>query len=414
MARSRGAESSPFCNGGAKLPLVFGLVWLRWGLTALCCVPAATFVAEVLVGAPPPRRRPSVASRRPRTVVLVPAHNEQAVIEATLASLKGELDEQTSLLVVADNCEDDTPALAERAGARVVRRVDPTRRGKGYAIEFGLNELAKSPPEIVVIVDADCRVEPGSIGTLARRAQATGRPIQAEYLILPPRLEPRTAINALAFLIKNRVRPLGLARLGLPCQLTGSGMAFPWDVIRKAPPMGAYLVEDMLMGIELARLGSAPLFCPDARIKSELPTREQAQQSQRRRWEHGHLATLIDQGPKLILEGLRTRNIELLALGLDVMVPPLTLFLLGLCAVLGVNALLSLGFGLGPGPLALSFGAVVAVGASVLVAWLSQGRELVPLKYALVVPGYMFWKLPVYLAFAARRKQATWEQTERS
>jgi cellulose synthase/poly-beta-1,6-N-acetylglucosamine synthase-like glycosyltransferase len=393
---------------------VFGLEWLRWGLTALCCVPAATFVAEVLVGAPPPRRRPAPSSPSPRTIVLVPAHNEQAVIEATLASLRGELDEHTSLLVVADNCEDDTPERAERAGARVVRRVDPTRRGKGYAIEFGLNELAKAPPDIVVIVDADCRVEPGSIGMLARRAHTTGRPVQAEYLILPPRLDPRTAINALAFLIKNRVRPLGLSRLGLPCQLTGSGMAFPWAVIRKAPPMGAYLVEDMLMGLELARLGSAPLFCPDARIRSELPMREQAQQGQRRRWEHGHLATLIDQGPKLILEGLRRGNMDLLALGLDVLVPPLTLFLIGLCAMLGLNVLLSLGFGMGSGPLLLSAAAVIAVGASVMIAWLTQGRELVPLRYALMVPGYVLWKLPVYIAFAARRKQATWEQTERS
>jgi cellulose synthase/poly-beta-1,6-N-acetylglucosamine synthase-like glycosyltransferase len=400
--------------GGAKLSPVLGLEWLRWGLSALCCVPAATFVAEVLVGAPPPRRRPAAHTASPRTIVLVPAHNEQAVIEATLASLRGELDEHTSLLVVADNCEDDTPERAERAGARVVRRVDPSRRGKGYAIEFGLNELAKEPPDIVVIVDADCRVEPGSIKILAQRAHVTGRPVQAEYLILPPRLEPKTAINALAFLIKNRVRPLGLARLGLPCQLTGSGMAFPWAVIRKAPPGGAYLVEDMLMGLELARLGSPPLFCPDARIRSELPTRPAAQQGQRRRWEHGHLATLIEQGPRLVLEGLSRGNLDLLALGLDVLVPPLTLFLLGLCGVLGLNVLASLGFGLGPGPVLLSFGAVAAVGASVLIAWLTQGRELVPLRYALLVPGYVLWKLPLYVAFAARRKQATWEQTERS
>lgn len=394
---------------------VLGLAWLRWGLTALCCVPAATFVAEVLVGSPPPRRRRALdVGLNPRTVILVPAHNEAAGIEATLLGLEGELDPNTSLLVVADNCEDETPELAERTGARVIRRVDPTRRGKGYAIEFGLEELAKSPPEIVIIVDADCRVEPGSIRTLAARALATNRPVQAEYLILPPRLDPKTAINAVAFLVKNRVRPLGLLRLGLPCQLTGSGMAFPWDVIRKAPPGGAYLVEDMLMGIELARLGMAPLFCPEARIRSELPTREQAQQGQRRRWEHGHLATLIEQGPRLVLEGLTRGRLDLLALGLDVLVPPLTLFALGLCAVVGLNALASLGFGLGHGPLVLSLGALAAVGASVLLAWMTQGRELVPLRHALRIPGYVLWKLPLYVAFAARRKQATWEQTERS
>lgn len=405
----------PFMQKARKLPSVLGLAWLRWGVTALCCVPAATFVAEVLIGAPPRRGHTRAAGvPPPRTVILVPAHNEQAVILGTLENLHGELDAHTSLLVIADNCEDDTPALAESAGARVVRRVDPTRRGKGYAIEFGLSELAKDPPEIVVIVDADCRVERGSIGVLAERARVTGRPVQAEYLILPPRLEPRTAVSAIAFLIKNRVRPLGLYRLGLPCQLTGSGMAFPWDVIRKAPPMGAYLVEDLLMGIELARLGSPPLFCPEARIRSELPTRDQAQRGQRRRWEHGHLATLLTHGPRLILEGLTRPDLGLVALGLDLVVPPLTLFVLGLCALTGLNALATLGFGASAGPLVLSFGAVVAVGASVLLAWLAQGREVVPVRYALLVPGYMFWKLPLYLAFAARRKQATWEQTERS
>ena len=394
---------------------MLGLEWLRWGVTALCCVPAATFVAEVLIGTPAPRRRPpKVAAAPPRTVILVPAHNEQAVIEGTLANLRGEQSEHISLLVVADNCEDDTPKLAERAGARVVRRVDPERRGKGYAIEFGLEELAKDPPEIVVIVDADCRVEPGSIRTLAERARESGRPVQAEYLILPPRLEPRTAVNALAFLIKNRVRPLGLLRMGLPCQLTGSGMAFPWEVIRKAPPMGAYLVEDMLMGLELARLGFPPLFCPDARIRSELPVRDQAQEKQRRRWEHGHLATLIQQGPRLVIEGLERADRSLLSLGLDLLVPPLSSFVLGMCVVVGINTLLSLGFGLGPGPIVLSLGALAAIGASVLLAWIVQGRELVPLRYALLVPGYVLWKLPLYLAFAARRKQATWEQTERS
>jgi cellulose synthase/poly-beta-1,6-N-acetylglucosamine synthase-like glycosyltransferase len=191
-------------------------------------------------------------------------------------------------------------------------------------------------------------------------------------------------------------------------------MAFPWAVIRKAPPGGAYLVEDMLMGLELARLGSPALFCPEARIRSELPTRDQAQRGQRRRWEHGHLATLIEQGPRLLLDGLRRRDVSLIALGFDLLVPPLTLFVLGLCAVVGVNALLSLGFGLTAGPLWLSLGAVVSVGASVLLAWVTQGRELVPLRYALLVPGYILWKLPLYVAFAARRKQATWEQTERT
>jgi cellulose synthase/poly-beta-1,6-N-acetylglucosamine synthase-like glycosyltransferase len=393
---------------------MFGLGALHLGLTALSCLPAATFVTEVLIGSPAPRRRHTPQSSfEPRTVVLVPAHNEEGGIEATLANLKSELGSKMSILVVADNCQDDTPARAERSGVKVVRRVDRDRRGKGYALEFGLNELAHDPPDVVIIVDADCRVEPGSLKVLAQRAYDSDRPIQGEYLILPPRLEPRTAINALAFMIKNRVRPLGLARLGLPCQLTGSGMAFPWQVIRSAPAMHDHLVEDLMMGLELARQGKAPLFCPEARIKSELPERERAQEGQRRRWEHGHIATLLEQGPKLVLEGLREGKLDLLALGLDLMVPPLTLSVLGLAAVVGVNTVLALGLGASTIPLLMSAGALVAVGLAVLTAWIAQGRDLVPLTYALQVPRYMAWKLPLYRAFAGQR-QATWEQTERS
>jgi cellulose synthase/poly-beta-1,6-N-acetylglucosamine synthase-like glycosyltransferase len=387
---------------------------LHLGLTALSCLPAATFVTEVLVGALPPQSRRTPSRVQPRTVVLVPAHNEEGGIEATLANLKSELGPNMSILVVADNCEDDTPARAERvAGVKVVRRVDRERRGKGYALEFGLNELAHDPPDIVIVVDADCRVEPGSLVTLAQRSLETDRPIQAEYLILPPRLEPRTAINALAFMIKNRVRPLGLARLGLPCQLTGSGMAFPWKVIRNAPPMHGHLVEDMMMGLELARQGKAPLFCPEARIRSELPERQQAQEGQRRRWEHGHIATLLEHGPKLVLEGLRDGKLDLVALGLDLMVPPLTLSVMGLAAIVGFNTVLALGLGASAVPLLMSAGALVAVGLAVLTAWIAQGKDLVPLTYALEIPRYMAWKLPLYRAFTGQRQQ-TWEQTARS
>jgi hypothetical protein len=238
--------------------------------------------------------------------------------------------------------------------------------------------------------------------------------VQAEYLILPPRLEPRTAVNGLAFLGKNRVRPRGLERLGLPCQLTGSGMAFPWHGIRQAPPTGANLVEDMLMGIELARLGHPPLFCPEARIRSELPRREAAQAGQRRRWEHGHLSTLIEQGPRLLAEGLRQRRLSLLALGLDLMIPPLSLLVVGTAGVALANAAGTLLLGLPAGPAVIAVAAVGGVGASVLCAWIWQGRELVPLRYALLAPGYVLWKIPLYLAFIGRRKQATWEQTERT
>src|SRR5260221_169762 len=101
------------------------------------------------------------------------------------------------------------------------------------------------------------------------------------------------------------------ARLGLPSHLTGSGMAFPWAVLRAVPDLGGNLVEDMAMGLELALAGRPPLGCPAVRVSSELPESDRAALGQRRRWEHGQLATLRQYGPRLVMEGLRRRSADL-------------------------------------------------------------------------------------------------------
>ena len=63
------------------------------------------------------------------------------------------------LLLVADNCSDDTAILARAAGADVIERDEPARRGKIFALGFAREALAADPPEIVLIVDADCTID---------------------------------------------------------------------------------------------------------------------------------------------------------------------------------------------------------------------------------------------------------------
>ncbi len=115
-------------------------------------------------------------------------------------------------------------------------------------------------------------------------------------------------ISALAFLVRNRVRPRGLLRLNQPCHLDGTGMAFPWRVVRSAPGLGGSIVEDLTMGIELALKGHEPVFCIDAGVRSRLPGTESAAMQQRRRWEHGQLATLVQYGPRLVCQGVSRRT----------------------------------------------------------------------------------------------------------
>ena len=87
---------------------------------------------------------------------------------------------------MADNCADDTAAVAAAAGAEVVERQDPTKIGKGYALDWGLRHLSLDPPEIVVMIDADCRLNDGAIERLAATCAMTHRPVQALYLMTAP------------------------------------------------------------------------------------------------------------------------------------------------------------------------------------------------------------------------------------
>jgi glycosyltransferase involved in cell wall biosynthesis len=123
---------------------------------------------------------------RPSIAVLMPAHDEATGIAPVIAAVKASLRQNDRLLVVADNCSDDTADVAARAGAEVVERFDTSRRGKGYALDFGVRHLATRPPEIVVIVDADCLVEGDAFDRLANQCAATGRPAQALYLMHAP------------------------------------------------------------------------------------------------------------------------------------------------------------------------------------------------------------------------------------
>jgi cellulose synthase/poly-beta-1,6-N-acetylglucosamine synthase-like glycosyltransferase len=388
---------------------------LLLALACLAAVPCVVFLCECVLGALyAPKPRPLSQQARPRIAVLVPAHDEAAGIANTVSGLRSQLSAADVLMVVADNCSDDTAAIAAASGATVVERHDAERRGKGYALVFGLEQLAAQPPDVVVIVDADCAVSEGGIEHIARLAHAADRPVQADYVLTPSaRPSGRSVVSALAFLVKNRVRPRGLAALGMPCLLTGTGMGFPWAVLRKAPPTNDHLVEDMVMGLELALLGYAPQLCPNAHVTSALPEGAKAANTQRRRWEHGHLATLIEQGPRLLWQGVRQGRAELIALALDLMVPPLSLLVAMLLAGFVLAALAWL---LGASPLALLIFAAgvlsIVVGAG--VGWFAYGRELVRARDLLAIPLYVLWKLPLYFSFFTRGRQRGWQRTERS
>jgi cellulose synthase/poly-beta-1,6-N-acetylglucosamine synthase-like glycosyltransferase len=358
------------------------------------------------------RGKAATAGGRGRLAIVIPAHDEASGIAATLRALLPQLARRDRLIVVADNCSDDTASVARQEGAEVIVRTNAVHRGKGYALDFGVRHLESDPPDIAVIVDADCEVTPGALGLLAATCASSGRPVQALYLMhAPPNAGLKTRIAEFAWVLRNQVRPLGLRRLGLPCQLMGSGMAFPWECLRTSTLATGHIVEDLKLGIDLARAGHAPLFCPEALVTSRFPDSAAGVQSQRTRWEHGHLGVIFRDAPRLLVESLLRRRLTLLALALDLSVPPLALLALQLLLV-WVAAVALYAFTAAAAPLVVATLGVMLFGLAVLTAWWRFASHVVSLASLALAPVYVLWKIPLYAKFLVSR-QIDWVRSKR-
>lgn len=388
------------------------LAWFLGLLAIIVLLPVLLLLLQVLLACLPRPVQPFASSRRGQVAVLVPAHDEASIIRATLASITPQLQPGDRLLVVADNCTDDTAQLAREAGAEVVERHDLHLRGKGYALDFGVRHLARQPPEVVIVVDADCRVGEGAIERLALRCQQVARPVQALYLThAPAGAGPKVQVAEFAWRVKNLVRPRGWSRLGLPCQLMGAGMAFGWHDLGLVDLANGHLVEDVKLGLDLCQQGKPPVFCPEALVTSQFPANEQGLNSQRTRWEHGHLGLMLSDAPRRALAALKQGNGSLLAMTLDLLVPPLALLVLALVAVNLLAWLAYLLFGVAT-PAWIALCGLALLGLAVALAWARFCRELVPFSVLLYAPFYAARKIPMYLGFLIKR-QVDWVRSKR-
>jgi cellulose synthase/poly-beta-1,6-N-acetylglucosamine synthase-like glycosyltransferase len=384
------------------------LLEVALGIVALgLLVPAAMLLLECAARLAPARSVPPSHAARPSVVVIVPAHDEASRIGACLDALGRQVGRDDRVIVVADNCVDDTAARAAAHGVTVLERTDPRRRGKGYALLHALDAIAAAPPDVVIVLDADSAIGPDLVATLARAASSTHRPVQAAYLPeLPPQPGALDRLSGFAFVMKNVTRPTGLARLGLPCLLAGTGMAFPWAVIHGAPIVGDRTAEDMRLAVDLSLAGHSPVFCPEARLTGPIEKWTTGATVQRTRWEHGHLETLLASVRPLLAAAIGGRRPRLLALALELGVPPLSLWALSWTTAAALaTVLISIGGSAVPLALLVTGGAFVA--GAVALAWVRDGRPFVPAHMLVATAGYVLRKLPVYAAFPHRRR-STW------
>jgi cellulose synthase/poly-beta-1,6-N-acetylglucosamine synthase-like glycosyltransferase len=389
------------------------LDFLLYAVSIVVATPLVVFAAECLAALPPSRRKPKSERPPARVGVLVPAHNEEQDLGRTLGLIRAQLLPNDRVLVVADNCTDHTAQIARASGCESFERVDLERRGKGHALAAGLERMmSHEAPDVVVFFDADSVPRPGLVDALAADAIRTKRPIQSKYLFeVPPNATSRHQISALAILFKNRIRLIGLSRLGGACHITGTGFALPAELARPEFFASSHLTEDMELGLRLTSLGRPPLYRDDVEVTGILPTGDRASKSQRTRWEHGHISLLLHRGPQLLFQGIRTLRWNSVALALDLLVPPLSLLFL-MAGVAVIFALLVMIFDSYRAPLSIILGSTALAMLGFLLAWARFGQKILTTRELVKIPLYVLWKLPVYLRFLSKPEKH-WIRTER-
>lgn len=382
------------------------LTILAWMIVVAIALPALVLALECVVGSLPARSRPALRDA-PQFTVLMPAHDEAQGIGDAIRAVLAQMRSGDQLIVIADNCSDATADIARMLGATVVERHDPDRRGKGHALEAARPYVDPDPNRAIIVVDADCIPQSHALNHLAAATLSEGAAIQAiDLLSLPDEASPLVRISCFAFLVKNLVRQRALQRMTGVALLQGTGMAFPQSLYARIDWGGGSLVEDLDLGVRLLAAGERVLFDDRAMFLSPASS-ESATIGQRRRWEHGMLASIARNVPLLLHAASRGRP-RLLLVALDQIVPP-TVMLVGIALAIWLAMLL----GFGPtGPALVLTLSLALLAAGLAAAWWTAGRQLLPVDMLGQLIRYMIWKLPIGLQFLTRR-ESRWVRTER-
>lgn len=358
---------------------------------------------------------PGASKRALRFDVLVPSHNEEGGIARTVEDLRA-IDwpeDRFRVVVIADNCSDETARRARAAGALVLERHNADLRGKGYALEFAFeNRLAEGDADAFVVVDADTVVSKNLLEAFATRLESGAQALQADYAVQNRDASWRTRLMAIALGMFHILRSLARERLGVSVGLRGNGMCFSRQTLERVPHRAFSLVEDLEYGIRLAEAGIRVTYAQEAHVYGEMVSGEKASRSQRLRWEGGRAKMRKLWGWPLLARALKERSLLYFDLAMDVLVPPLaTVGVLVVGTTLLVAALAFFGLA-APILAALCAFAVAALGAYVLRGWWLSGagaRGLLDLAFA---PAYVAWKIVLKLRKPAQKRDE-WVRTAR-
>ena len=334
-------------------------------------------------------------------LILVPAHDEELHIATTVERLKSLEYAAYRVVVVADNCTDNTATIVRNLGVDVIERTgDP---GKGQALYDAMTQLQDEPWNAVVIVDADSLLSKNALQVLDKELAAGAEAVQLLYGISNPDESIRTKAMEMGQSSFNGLRPKGRSRLGLSSGIFGNGFCLPRATLQKVPYKAHSIVEDIEYHTKLLQAGIRTYFCDKASVLAKMPTSPEAAEKQRVRWERGRAITINTFAPQLWKEALKGNAMALDAL-VDIITPPAT--------YIGIPLLVTIILG-GTAWKIAALVCIVIMVAHYFISSLKYGNAKNLMSILAFTPGYVAWKIVLLGKSFLTQKRLGWERTDR-
>lgn len=251
------------------------------------------------------KEKPLKVNKEHRFMAIIPAHNEQEVIGNLIESLKNQNynKELYDIYVIADNCTDNTARVAKELGAIVYERYDDTKKTKGYALDWFLQQKIKedAPYDAICVFDADNIVDKNFIKAMNKKLCQGEDVVQGYRDIKNPTDNWITSGYALFYWTNHRFYHLARYNLGLSPMLNGTGFMVNFNIIKENNGWKTVtLTEDIEFSLQRILKGKRLGWATDAIVYDEQPTGFKQSWSQRSRWTVGHMQCIKEYTGKLL------------------------------------------------------------------------------------------------------------------
>jgi len=309
---------------------------------------------------------------RPIFIILIPAHNEEQVLGKTLAALK-KLDypqDRYQVVVIADNCTDETARVARENGCICFERTDFRNRGKGQALAWAFAQLDSAIFDAILVLDADCFIDLHALTVFGWYLDHGWMVLQSRNAGSNPDDSSMSYAVAVGNLLENDFFYAPKSRLGLAVLLRGTGFVLARKVLASFPWRASSITEDIEYSASLIRNRIPIHFIPEVEVKSKFPTSASQLDVQRRRWAEGNIGFGKKNALGLIWNGFLGGNWRLVDAGWTFLVLSKPLVLSSVLAALGLSILC---IWLAPGRISVALLSIGLMVAGSMLTYFSLG-----------------------------------------